>query len=215
MLEYLKSIDWSGVGLTALFGIISVVAIVAIVPNLGKMPEFTKKGFDWLYAKAGTAKNVYVAGLLQRLTVLVRDVVLYMENTAVEDIKQKAADGKITKEEMLELLKGVKDRAITLCVDHIKLQGLFEVLSKVLFSTEDDLKKWLADHIETQVALLPSSGLQTLSPAQLALSASSPGMLIRPAIAVGLEKIAKAAEVQKALEAPKAAAPVVPPPAAG
>jgi hypothetical protein len=201
--------DWKSWAIPALFWLLSAVLTALVVPNLWRLPAVTKKFFDWLYSKEGEIKNEFARGLLQRLSILIRDIVIQMENTAIEDIKEKARDGKITKEEMLELLKGVKNNAVDLAVNHIKWQGLFDVVLKVVFGNEESLKKWIADHIETQVATLPASGLQTVAP-NVVMAAAEAGMSVVPAIVSG---VAKMAEIKKAAEA--SATTTTPVPAAG
>lgn len=197
MQETLSNLDWKAMAVPTLFYILSFVLVTLLLPRANKLPELTRKLFDWIYSKAGTAKNTYLAGLLQRLSIIVRDVVIQVENTAIEDLKQKAKDGQLTKEELLEALKNIKLNAINQAKEHIKLQGLFELVTTVLFGNEEGLTKWLTDHLETQVATLPPSGLQTNGPA------------------LATKVIAK---VEPAAKVEEPAAPVatpVPPPAAG
>lgn len=174
MLEFLKNVDWKAMAVPALFYVLSFILVGLVLPVIHKLPELTRKLFDWVYAKAGTAKSAYVAGLLQRLSIIVRDVVLQVENTAIEDLKQKAKDGKLTKEELLEALKNVKNNAVDLAKNHIQLQGLFTLVTTIIFGNEEALTKWISDHIETQVATLPPSGLQTGPSAAILPKADKP-----------------------------------------
>lgn len=197
MMEFLKSVDWKSLAGPALFTILSAILCGMVIPNLGKLPEVTKKFFSWLSTQEGHIKNVYVAGLLQRLSLAVRDTVLQLENTTIEDIKAKAADGVITKTEMLQLLAGVKDQCIKLVKEKVALEGLGSLLLTAVFGTEASMTQWIADHIETQVSTLKPSGLQT----------ALPGGTVA---ATNLKAEPKPAEPKK--EEP--AAPVVPPTAA-
>ena len=215
MLEFLKTIDWKSISGPTFFFLLSFFLVAAVVPNLHRLPELTKKLFDWLYSKEGTVKNAYAAGLLQRLSVIIRDIVLQMENTAIEDLKAKAADGKLTKEELFEALKDVKNNVIDLAVNHIKIQGLFEVVTKVLFSNEEDLRKWISDHIETQVATLPPSGLQTDGPALAVLTKAvvAPPPAANATATTPIVTAATTTSTLPATDVPKA--PETPPKAAG
>lgn len=166
--------DWKSMAVPTLFFILSAILVGLVVPNLHRLPTVTKKFFDWLYLKEGEIKNRYAAALLQRLSIAVRDSVLHIENTAIEDLKEKAKDGTLTKEELLDALKKIKNECIDMVKNRVKLEGLFTLLTTIVFGNEEGMTKWISDHIETQVATLPPSGLQTNGPKLVTKAADKP-----------------------------------------
>ena len=163
MKETLLSIDWKSYGTMALSWLLTVVMLYAIIPNLGKIPATTGKLFDWLRLQAGHVKNQFAAGVLTRLSDLVLQGVLAVENTAIEDLKAMAAKGALTTETLKEGLLKVKSDVIAQVKAHATAQELWAD-ALIIFGDESTLLKWLETELEAHVAQLPPSGLQTVHP---------------------------------------------------
>jgi hypothetical protein len=168
------TIDWNSVLSQIITPVLVMIGLGLVNFLLPKIPGATKKGFDWLAGQTSKVKNQYLAGVLQRAAILVRDHVLLLENTEIELLKEKAAKGEITKDALPALLAAVKQKAIDMAKEHATAQDLWKDLLTVFMGNENALMKWLGDQVETQVSTLPASGLQ--SPVGDSLSAMAAGL---------------------------------------
>lgn len=142
--------------------LVSLVISGFIVPVvLPKLPSLTARFFDWLSASAGHANNQFVAGVLQRLSTMVEQKVLAYENTEIEFLKEQAAAGKITKDNIPGLLAKMKEDLLAEVKQDATAHGLWDVSTKLFAGNEAALSVWLSGMVETHVAALPPSGLQT------------------------------------------------------
>lgn len=157
MLELLKQLEESKILMLILESLAALLALY-LAP---KAVPATQAGLEWLKGQAGTVKNQWAAGTLQRMTDLLGMKVLAAENTLIEDLKMAAADGKLTKEELIAALQKVKGQVIEDAKSHASAQGLLELVMKVFMSDNAAFEKWLNDTTEALVAKLPPSGLQT------------------------------------------------------
>lgn len=156
-MELLKQLDNSPLFALLLKGITALVTLYL----LPKLKPATTSFIEWGKAKAGDVKNQYAAGVLQRLADLIGQKVLAAENTLIEDLKAAASDGQITKDELLAALAHVKATVIADVKATASAQGLL-VAALTLFKDDDvALTKYIGDLLETFVAKLPASGLQT------------------------------------------------------
>jgi len=161
MLQTLKEISESG-ALAMLLQLIGVALAVYIVPVvLVKLPALTTHALDWTKNQAGHVKNAYVAGILQRIIDLIGQKVLMVENTTIEDLKEKAKDGKLTKEELKDALAKAKQSVIDAVKADASAQGIWKLVLNIFMGDEGALGKWVGDAVEAMVAKLPPSGLQT------------------------------------------------------
>jgi hypothetical protein len=200
MLEMLRSVDWKAVAAPFLTYLISGLVVYAVIPSLGKIPSATGKFFDWLKDKASHTKNQYAAGVLMRASMIVRDIVIGLENTEIEAIKDLAAAGRYkTKEDLLADLKIVKERAISDAKSHLMVTDLMKDLTTIFMGDGNALTKWLGDQVETHVATLPPSGLQTTGNPEIS------------AVASGLKAADHNALTKNLPSKPNEAAPVVAP----
>jgi hypothetical protein len=148
--------------LQLILGVLGALITTYLLP---KLPQATQNFLAWGKGKAGTVKNQYAAGVLQRLIDLVGQKVLMAENTLIEDLKEKAKDGKLTKEELLECLAKVKQTVLDDVKQYATAQGVWKAALDVFLNDENALQKWIGDVLEATVAKLPPSGLQTGGPA--------------------------------------------------
>lgn len=150
-------INWSEILVTVL----EALGALIITYLLPKLPKATKAFIEWSENKAHAMKHEAAGLVLGRLFRVVGDKVLALENTAIESLKEAAKDGKITKEELPALLAKVKASAIEQVKAEASAGALWEDAKKVFSGSEDALLKWVSGSIETHVATLPASGLQT------------------------------------------------------
>jgi hypothetical protein len=165
MKELFSSIDLKSAGLAALSWLLTAVVVYALIPNLSKIPVATGKFFDWLKTQAGHIKNQFAAGVLQRLSDLAFQAVQVAENIAIEDLKAQAATGKLSPADLLVALKKVKDDVLAQIRLHATAQELWKDALYIFGNSEGALLNWLDQNIESHVANLPPSGLQTVLPA--------------------------------------------------
>lgn len=106
------------------------------------------QGTKFLTAKINQVKeltkNQTVKNALESVEGTVADVVYYMKTTMVDQIKEKSADGKLTKEEIQEILVCAKNR-----ISSIVKEDSLEILS----ATVNDVDAWLDNKIEKHVEL--------------------------------------------------------------
>lgn len=106
------------------------------------------QGTKFLTAKMNQVKeltkNQTVKNALESIEGTVADVVYYMKTTMVDQIKEKSADGKLTKEEIQEILVSAKNR-----ISSIVKEDSLEILS----ATVNDVDAWLDNKIEKHVEL--------------------------------------------------------------
>ena len=177
MTDLIKSIDWKNIAAPLLEYLISGIILYALIPNIGALPKLTMRFIEWAKAKSAHSKNVYISGLLHRATIVVGDHVLLLENTEIELLKEKASKGLISKAELPALLAEVKAKAIAMITQHLKAQDIWKDLLFIFMGSEEGLSKWISNQIETQVATLPPSNLQTT--AHVGLAAIEAGELKR------------------------------------
>lgn len=195
MFEYILT-HWSDI----LGWVVTILALVfgggSILVLLPKLPQITNAGFDWLKKNAEIKGHEAVSAVLQRVIVFVRTKVLEYENTFVEDLKSKAADGALNGEELKQAYETLAKKFRDDMKEMLTLAGLWDVFKSLMGGgTEAGAFKVLDTLKEAAVAQLPPSGLQTTSPLSL----------IPSAMEVGAEKAAVK---------PVEPAPAVPPPAA-
>lgn len=178
--EAVKNVTAGSFLTTVLSALLTIFGAGAVRYLLPKLPAMTQQVFDWLHSQSAGVKNAYARGILDRLIDLVAQKVLMLENTAIEDLKQKAADGVLTQEELIEALKGVKQRAIDEVKGHASAQGIWDIAKTIFLGDETALTKWLGDTVESAVAKLPPSNLQTTT-----VMAAAQG--VKPAIVTGAQ----------------------------
>lgn len=184
MLEFFKKISDAGLG-TLLLQLLSFLIVAIILPKvLVRLPAATHQAFDWLKGRAKTVKNAFAAGVLQRLADLIAQKVLKVENTIIEDLKEKAKDGKMTKAELLDALANAKKAALEAVKADATAQGLWSMAIEVFLGDENALGRWLGDTLEATVAKLPPSGLQTSATPGVKPAAAGlpPGTPVAPAV---------------------------------
>lgn len=157
----MQDLNWQNVVLPILETILGLIGAWVAATLLPKLPELTRNFVEWSKAHVQVTKNTYANGILARLVDLVGAKVLMLENTLIEDLKEAAKDGKITKEELLAALAKVKDQAIADVKTHASALGIFEIAKSLFLGDEKKLDSWLSDVVEATVAKLPPSGLQT------------------------------------------------------
>jgi len=138
-----------------------LIAAGAFVVNylLPKLPGATSHFFDWIKSHTAGIKNAYAKGILDRLITLAGQKVLALENTEIEFLKQEVAAGRVTKEQLPALLKGVKDRAMELIKADANAQGIWKIALQIFLGDTSALSNWLGGVVESHVAQLPASGL--------------------------------------------------------
>jgi hypothetical protein len=156
----------------------------ALVVNyvLPKIPGLTQFLIDLARHKASTLKNTYVKSVLDQIIALAGQKVLALENTEIQYLKAQAAAGNITSAELPALLAGIKNTAIQSIKADASAQELWTAALAIFGGNEAALIKWISDLIESHVAQLPPSGLQTSStnaPPAMA-KAPSPSSLVTP-----------------------------------
>lgn len=152
---------WSTLGAEGLKILLELVAALVATVLLPRIPGLTKAAFDAAKSKAGTMQNQFAAGILSRLAIVVEDKVLAWENTVIEDLKEKAADGRLSKDELTAEYGKLKDKFQGEVKDLAQAQKLWEMGLAVFGGSEEALKKWLDQTKEAAVAKLPPSGLQS------------------------------------------------------
>ncbi len=142
-----------------------LVAALLLLINYGLkyVPGVTQHLFGMGEHKVGTMKDIYVKGILYRFVTLAEQKVLMLENTEIQYIKTQAAAGMVTPAQLPTLLAGVKNKAIEAVKADASAQGLWATATSIFGGNEAALVKWLGDVIESNVAKLPPSGLQTTS----------------------------------------------------
>lgn len=152
-------IDWSAI--LSQFLVPLLIAAGAFVINflLPKLPGATAHLFDWLKSHTAGIKNAYAKGILDRLITLAGQKVLALENTEIEFLKQEVAAGRITKDQLPALLKGIKDKAMELIKADANAQGIWKIALQIFLGDTSALSNWLGGVVESHVAQLPSSGL--------------------------------------------------------
>jgi hypothetical protein len=176
-----------------------VLALVALY-LLPKLPKATGYLFDRLKAQTQLVENDLARTVLLRLQDLVRQRVLQVENTVIEGLKEKARDGKLTKEELADELQKVKLQTLNDIREVATLQGLWDLGMKLFVKDTAPgagLYGWLDKELEAVVATLPPSGLQSpaiVGDGQLVSSAMKAGERKRRHEAI-LEKVKAAGTV--------------------
>lgn len=89
-------------------------------------------------------KNQTVKNALDSVEDTVADVVVYLKTTTVSQIKEASADGKLTKEEITEIVGQAKRRILAIISEDSLL-----ILNDVI----DDVDAWLENKIEKHVDL--------------------------------------------------------------
>lgn len=188
-----------GLVVTALVSVFGIGALIGLLP---KLSGATEAGFEWLKAHAEIKGHEKVTIILQRTIVLVRTKVLEYENGAIEDLKEKAADGKLTKEELEDEYKKLSEKFRSDMKELLTLHGLWDVVKAFLGGgTEEGAFKVLDTLKNAAVAQLPASGLQT---------PKNQNELTWPATAM----MAGEMKTKTPAEATTPVVPTVPPPAA-
>jgi hypothetical protein len=161
MLEIIKTFQESG-ALTGLLQLLCLALVLFILPFVFKnLPALTANLVEWGKTQAKHVKNNYVSGILQRIIDLIGQKVLMVENSIIEDLKEKAKDGKLTKEELKAGLANAKQAVLDAVKADASAQGLWKLLLGIFLGDENALGKWLGEAVEATVAKLPPSGLQT------------------------------------------------------
>lgn len=151
------NVNWNEVLSPLLTAILSIV-VTSLLPLIVKL---TQRGFKWIDLKTDTVKNDYVRGLLDRLETIISDRVQHYENTAIEDLKEMAQSGKLSWAALPEALKSVKDDVLAEIKDDATAQNLWNDLLLIFGGNEQMMKSYLSKQVETHVAKLPPSNLQT------------------------------------------------------
>ncbi len=109
---------------------------------------FSFQGSNLLSAKIKQikqlTKNQTVKNALDSIDDTVADVVVYLKTTTVSQIKEASADGKLTKEEIADIINQAKCRILAIVSEDSLL-----ILQEVV----DDVDAWLENKIEKHVDL--------------------------------------------------------------
>ena len=151
--------DWHSILTQVFTPVLTALALVLVNYLLPKLPGATQHFFDWIKGHTASIKNDYTRGVLNSMIALAGQKVLALENTEIVYIKQQLAAGKITKDQLPTLLKGVKERAMAQIKADATATGVFKDATNVFMGNESALTTWLSDVVESQVAQLPSIGL--------------------------------------------------------
>lgn len=89
-------------------------------------------------------KNETVNNALQGIENTIADVVMYFKTTAVDQLKEASSDGKLTKEEITEIVSSAKSRVYSI----VKGDAL-----DILHDVVDDVDAWIENKIEKHVEL--------------------------------------------------------------
>jgi hypothetical protein len=143
-------------------GMLTLFILWFINNGLQFIPGLTQHFFTWVQAKVGIVKNEHLKGVLQHVVAFAGQKVLMLENTEIAYLKQQAAAGNISKDQLPKLLQGVKDTAVDATVTDAKATGLWPLAIQFFGGSESSALKWLGDVVESHVSQIPSSGIQGL-----------------------------------------------------
>ena len=141
--------------------LLEVVIGIAVTVILPKLPGLTKQGFDWLATQSKKVNNEYAAGVLTRLSSMMGALVIATENTLIEDLKERARNGKLTKEDLPQALAGVKAIVLNKFKELATAQQLWAIALTIFGGDQQRLDAWIDQLLEAHVSELPASGLQT------------------------------------------------------
>lgn len=151
-----EALGWIITLLAMLFGGGSIVLL------LPRLKEITEPMFTWLAAHAEIKGHELANAVTQRVISYVRAKVLEYENTIIEDLKVRAADGKLTGDELIEEYKKLAEKFRQDMKELLTLSGLWGTFMKLVGGgTEAGAFKVLDTLKEAAVSQLMPSGLQT------------------------------------------------------
>jgi hypothetical protein len=128
--------------------------------GLQYLPGLTSSLFQALQHGIGHIKNLYVQGVLKRITDLAQQKVLYIEQTEIEYLKSEAAAGHVSKDQLPDLLAGAKTTALKAVKNDAEMHGLWDAGVAVFQGNGPALMKFIDEAVESHVFSLPSSGLK-------------------------------------------------------
>lgn len=176
------NVNWSELLQAVLNYVLPIIIGYVIMKLLPKIFPATQAGIDWVKGQAGAVKNEFARGLLNRIITLVGQKVLAFEQTFIEDMKTKVAQGRIEAKDIPGILKEEKEKLLQQLKGELTAQNLWND-AKVILGGEDGLvMKWLDTVLEAQVAQLPPSGLQTSKGSTPAAVDSAPAPVPAPAV---------------------------------
>jgi hypothetical protein len=160
MLDLFRQINWTEVAVPIIQWALAAL-VIYILPFIVPL---TPRVFEAIKNQTEKVKNDYARGVLRRLNEVVGQKVLAAENTAIENLKEKAADGKLTKEELDQALKEVKAQVWADIKSELTAEGIWKQLLYIFGGNDNVVVEYIAGAqglIEAHVASLPPSGLQT------------------------------------------------------
>lgn len=155
------AIDWNHVLQEVLIPVVAGAGVLAVNYVLPKLPGATQHLFDWLKSKTAGIKNDTMRSMLDHVVTLAGQKVYALEQTEVAYIQQQYKDGKITKDQLPQLMAGIKQKAIDSVRGDLNAQGILKDVSGLFGGNPAAMTKWLGDVIESHVSQLPATGLGT------------------------------------------------------
>jgi hypothetical protein len=155
------NLNWNEILQSVLNYALPALISFVVLKLLPKLFPATQAGIDWVKNQAANVKNEWARTLLNRVITLVGQKVLAFEQTFIEDMKTKVMQGRIDPKDIPAILKEEKDKLLAQLKAELTVQGLWNDLKVILGGEDGFIIKWLDQVLESQVAQLPPSGLQT------------------------------------------------------
>ena len=115
-----------------------VIAIIGLVFT-GVLIPLSKAGFEWLKNKT---QNEAIKAALNEAEIIAKNVVMSLQQTVVDGLKEKSADGKLTTEE----IRDVAEIAFDMFISDISSKSL-----EVIENNADDISTYIANLIESRL----------------------------------------------------------------
>lgn len=115
-----------------------VIAIIGLVFT-GVLIPLSKAGFEWLKNKT---QNEAIKAALNEAEIIAENVVMSLQQTVVDGLKEKSADGKLTTEE----IRDVAEIAFDMFISDISSKSL-----EVIENNADDISTYIANLIESRL----------------------------------------------------------------
>ena len=115
-----------------------VIAIIGLVFT-GVLIPLSKAVFEWLKNKT---QNEAIKAALNEAEIIAENVVMSLQQTVVDGLKEKSADGKLTTEE----IRDVAEIAFDMFISDISSKSL-----EVIENNADDISTYIANLIESRL----------------------------------------------------------------